>query len=127
MTTPTAPVDAPFYVTREMSLQGRAYYIHHCCGKRYINVQQLLRHRQRIHRETTREAENLCRDTYARQGMSSRTLPCRAEYVREVCTCGAGQPECSACVEWRRWFGGYPSVPALQRANAREGILRKHM
>jgi hypothetical protein len=122
MTTAPAPVDAPFHVSLEVSNKGRIYYIHHCCGKRYINMQQLLQHRRSIHRDTTLEAENLCRDAYAAQGMAYSS-PRRRTYVREVCTCAAGQPECPACVEYRRWFGGHPSVPEMQRANAHMGIL----
>ena len=122
MTTTPAPVDAPFHVTLEVNKYGRTYYVHLCCGKRYVNVQQALQHRRNVHHDTLLEAENLCRDAYAAQRLVC-SLPRRREYVRGVCTCAAGQPECPADVEWRRWFGGHPAVPEMQRANAHEGIL----
>ena len=122
MTTPLTSVDAPLHVTLERSTKGRAYYIHHCCGKRYVNLQQLMRHRCRVHDNTTREAEDLCRDAYAACGFSS-SLPQRREYIRTVCTCGAGRPECPACIEWRHWFGGHPSIPETHRSYGHDGPM----
>lgn len=36
-------------------------------------------------------------------------------YVRSICTCAAGQPECAACVDWRLW---HPHLSSQERLDA---------
>ena len=126
MTTPPAALDAPFHVTPGVNKYGRVFYVHHCCGKRYVNITQTLLHRQQCHGETKRQAEAVCRDAYAQHRLSCSLPRLRQDYVREVCTCAARQPECPACVEWRRWFGGHPAIAEMQRIDSRVADFDEH-
>lgn len=99
------PAPEAFFVTIHHTKHGRIYRVYHCCDKRYINVQQLLAHLRITHGDTPQHAEERCADALLHPGepVSPQAHHEPHGYVREVCTCAAGQPECHACEEWRKY------------------------
>ncbi len=90
-----------------------------CCGKRYLFLSQALNHLARYHLEdydARHEAmiEALCPEAVPRH---------RPPYVREVCTCGAGLPECRACVRWKAHFGTVDISDEAMRQEGKERLV----